>query len=86
MYAGNAISITDYISNDGFNDLHIVRVEIMDELALPNVETRSKGSILTVRISTPEDGLWGEAHYVEGYKSVLSQSPHALVNTTMKSH
>ena len=48
------------------NDLHIVRVEIMEELALQNVETRPKGSILTTRISTPEDGLWGEAHQVEG--------------------
>ena len=49
-----------------FNDLHIVRVEIMEELGLPNVETRTKGSILTTRISTPEDELWGEVHQVEG--------------------
>ena len=48
------------------NDLHIIRVEIVEELALQNVETRPKGSILTTRISTPEDGLWGEAHQVEG--------------------
>ena len=49
------------------NDLHIIRVEIMEELALQNIETRPKCSILTTRNSTPEDELWGEAYQVEGF-------------------